>query len=130
MSLDPRLLSPDEETRRAAVSSLSSGAEALAALIEVLGDESWRVRKEATLRAGAWGDPAGAAAALVNALAEPENVGRRNAVVEALSRLGSIAVPSLLAALETRPAHRKLIVDTLGLIGDRGAARALVPSLT
>ena len=64
---------------------------------------------------------------LAAALAEPENVGRRNAVVEALVGLGAQAVPALLGALDERPEHRKLIADALGLIGDLRAGAALAP---
>jgi HEAT repeat protein len=96
-------------------------------LVEAMGDVSWRVRKEAAARAAAWGDPTAAALVLATALAEPENVGRRNAVVEALVGLGPLAVPALLESLATRPDHRKLLADALGLIGDLRAAPALAP---
>jgi HEAT repeat protein len=118
-------ISGDEEARRAAVAALTGGDDALAQLVEALGDESWRVRKEAALRAASWADPARAVAALVAALAEPENVGRRNAAVEGLARLGERAVMPLLEALVGRPEHRKLIVDTLGMIRDRRAVAPL-----
>ena len=87
------------------------------------------VRKEAVVRAAGWADHDRAAAVLVATLAEPENVGRRNAAVEALARMGGPAVAPLVAALAERLDHRKLIVDTLGLIGDRRAADPLLPSL-
>jgi HEAT repeat protein len=123
-------VSGDEEARREAVARLEVGpgaaeaAEALAFLVEAMGDASWRVRKEAAARAAGWGDREGAAGALVAALAEPDNVGRRNAAVEGLVALGALAVAPLVQALETRPEHRKLLVDTLGLIGEGGAAVA------
>lgn len=127
------LRSEDEETRRAAVASVGPAAgepqAALALLVEAMGDESWRVRKEAAARAASWADRPEAAAALVGALAEPENVGRRNAVIEALVQLGSAAVAPLTAALDGRPEHRKVIADTLGLIADPAGAAALEPLL-
>jgi HEAT repeat protein len=119
----------NEEARRAAVLRLSSGEADLAALIEALGDESWRVRKEAAVRAAEWADRARAAEALVAALAEPENVGRRNAAVEGLARLGPIALPALVDSLGAQPEHRKLIIDTLGMLGDRRAGVPLAASL-
>ena len=64
-------------------------ADTLDFLVEAMGDPSWRVRKEAAARAAAFGDPKLAAEVLAAALAEPENVGRRNAVVEALVGLGA-----------------------------------------
>src|SRR5437868_2807376 len=118
------LRSEEEELRRGAVARLRPPAdarearEALAFLVEAMGDTSWRVRKEAATRAAAWGDPTAAASVLAAALAEPENVGRRNAVVEALVGLGPLAVPALIESLATRPEHRKLVADSLGLIGD------------
>jgi HEAT repeat protein len=123
------LRSPDEELRRAGVAALRSGPEELRLLVVALGDSSWRVRKEAVGRAASWEDRDAAAAALVEALAEPDNVGRRNAVIESLARIGGAAVAPLLAALEARPDHRKLIADTLGLIGDRRGAAPLVTLL-
>ena len=127
------LRSDEEEIRRGAVarlaapSSANEAAETLDFLVEAMGDSSWRVRKEAAARAAAFGDPELAAAVLAAALAEPENVGRRNAVVEALVGLGAQAVPALLGALDKRPEHRKLIADALGLIGDLRAGPALAP---
>src|SRR6185437_3676274 len=87
----------------------------------------WSVRKEAAARAAAFGDATLAAEVLAAALAEPENVGRRNAVVEALVGLGPQAVPALVEALAKRPEHRKLIADALGLIGDLRAGAPLAP---
>jgi HEAT repeat protein len=127
------LSSDEEEIRRGAVARLrppanpAESAAALALLVEAMGDTSWRVRKEAAARTAAWGDPTAAASVLATALAEPENVGRRNAVVEALVGLGALAVPALLESLARRPDHRKLLADALGLIGDLRAGAALAP---
>lgn len=127
------LRSDEEEIRRGAVARLGApgsadeAAETLDFLVEAMGDPSWRVRKEAAARAAAFGDAALAAEVLARALAEPENVGRRNAVVEALVGLGAQAVPALIAALAGRPEHRKLIADALGLIGDLRGGPALAP---
>ena len=127
MSLDG--VGGDEESRRAAVLRLEGGDEALGELVEALGDVSWRVRKEAAARAAAWTDPSRAALALVDALGEPDNVGRRNAAVEGLVRIGLPALGPLADALGRRPEHRKLLIDALGLIGDRRAAGPLSAAL-
>ncbi len=119
----------NEEARRAAVLELGGSDAELARLVEALGDESWRVRKEAAVRAAGWPDPLRAAEALVAALAEPENIGRRNAAVEGLARLGAAALAPLVDALAGRPEHRKMIVDTLGLLGDRRAVPPLAAAL-
>jgi len=127
------LRSDEEEIRRGAVARLAApstsqeAAEVLDFLVQAMGDPSWRVRKEAAARAAAFGDPKLAAEVLAAALAEPENVGRRNAVVEALVGLGPQAVPALIDALAALPEHRKLIADALGLIGDLRAGAALAP---
>ena len=127
------LTSDEEEIRRGAVARLAAPASpdqagaTLEFLVQAMGDASWRVRKEAAARAAAFGDPELAAAVLAAALSEPENVGRRNAVVEALVGLGPQAVPALVSALAARPEHRKLIADALGLIGDLRGGPALAP---
>ena len=62
MNIVETLGSPDEEVRRAAVASLAGGDAELALLMYALGDESWRVRKEAALRASTWANQERAAA--------------------------------------------------------------------
>ena len=56
-------------------------------------------------------------------------MGRRNAAIEALVALGYDAVGPLTDALQPKPEHRKVLVDTLGLIGDAAGSSALVPLL-
>jgi HEAT repeat protein len=125
--------SDDEEVRRAALAGLDPAPgeddAALTLLIHALGDRSWRVRKEGAGRAARWNDRRAAASALVDALGEPDNVGRRNAAIEALEGLGSVAVAPLCAALAHKPEHRKVLIDTLGLLGDPGGATAVEQSL-
>lgn len=123
-TLRSRLASTDDEVRRNAVASLDGGEEALMLIIEALGDPSWRVRKEAVSRVASWRSPDRAAEALTQTLAEPENIGRRNAAIDGLSRLGSVALGPLISALDRRPQHRKLVIDALGALGD---ARAVPP---
>ena len=67
--------------------SLLPQAEAAAPLVERLGDASWRVRKAAVERLTAFPDASGPVRALIAALADGENPGRRNAAVEALVAL-------------------------------------------
>ena len=121
----------DVEARRGALATLEVSADPaiLGFLIDAMGDESWRVRKEAAAAAARSPDRRGASVALVAALAEPDNVGRRNAAIEALEAVGSPAVAPLLDVLATVPEHRKVVLDTLGLLADPSAARAVAASL-
>ena len=123
-------LSEDEEVRRAAVAQLDAEQRgALGFLVDAMGDVSWRVRKEAAARASHWIDRPYAATVLTDALSEPDNVGRRNAAIEALVALGGESVLPLVRSLERRPEHRKVLVDTLGLIADPAGAAPLEPLL-
>ncbi|HEX2485044.1 MAG TPA: HEAT repeat domain-containing protein [Myxococcota bacterium] len=126
------LASGDDELRRLAVERLVllAPAEALPLLAARLGDESWRVRKAAVERLAALPDPAAACPLLVQALADGENPGRRNAALESLVRLGGAVLPGLLAASANRdPDVRKQVVDALAGIAEGGAAARLVELL-
>ncbi|MEN8183196.1 MAG: HEAT repeat domain-containing protein [Myxococcota bacterium] len=126
------LKSDDEEVRRLAVerSLVLPLAEALPLLIERLGDLDWRVRKAAVDRLATVADPAGVADALVEALADSENPGRRNAAVEALVRSGAPVLPRLLKASSDRDVDvRKLAVDALAGIADERASVRLLEML-
>jgi len=128
--LREQLASPDEEVRHAAVQGLrDAGPEALAGLIGALGDASWRVRKAALdliLRVPA----AGSLPLLIAGLRDEDNAGRRNSSMEALVRLGPVAVPAL-APLVTDPDPdlRKFIVDALGNIDAPAVAAMLRAAL-
>ena len=89
------LESPDEEVRRLAVERVEAleDSEMIRRLVECLGDASWRVRKAGIERLVAWPEVDVIADALVAALADGENPGRRNAAVEALVLRGAAAVP-------------------------------------
>jgi HEAT repeat protein len=122
------LASADDELRRLAVERLGllPAEEATRELIARLGDPSWRVRKAAVERLSASGDPTLTCGALVAALADGDNPGRRNAALEALVRCGSAAVPSLLASAGSPdPDVRKQVVDALTSIADPATADRL-----
>jgi HEAT repeat protein len=125
------LRSEDEEQRHQGIAALASDGtrEALALLVEAMGDESWRVRKEAVSRIAAWPAPDQAAAVLCRALGDESNIARRNAAVEALGLVGRPAVAALCAELDKRGAERKLVIDALGAIGDPRAVTPLCGSL-
>jgi len=126
------LESEDAELRRLAVER--TGAlpqdEAIRLLVDRLGDASWRVRKAAVERLVTCSDSAQTADALIGALGDGENPGRRNAAVEALVACGVRVVPYLITAVTDRDGDvRKLVVDALAGIGDARAAGALIERL-
>jgi HEAT repeat protein len=127
------LESGDEEVRRLAVERAFGLAsdEVVPRLVECLGDSSWRVRKAAVERLGAWPDGDAIALALIEALSDGDNPGRRNAAVDALVKSGSAAGPRLLEAISTGDVDvRKFVVDVLAGIGDPRALPALVEQLS
>lgn len=128
-SIVPDLDSPDEEIRRLAVERVLAlpVGEAIPMLVAALGDPSWRVRKAAVGRVVACPDVAVGVRALVDALADGENTGRRNSAVEALIAIGSKAIPILVEVLDSEDVDvRKLVVDTVAGIGDSSARDAIV----
>jgi HEAT repeat protein len=127
------LASADEEIRRLAVERLSElpAREAIPRLIESLGDLSWRVRKSAVERLVGSTETDSVADALVDALADGENPGRRNSAVEALTACGASVVPRLMEALSTDDSDvRKLLVDAMAGIGDVSACAAMIETLS
>ena len=127
------LASADDELRRLAVERLGllPAEEATRELIARLGDPSWRVRKAAVERLSASADRVRTCGALVAALADGDNPGRRNAALETLVRCGSAAVPALLAsAASPDPDVRKQVVDALTGIADPASADPLKELLT
>lgn len=131
-SIDQALRSEDAEERRQATAEIGSLPPPAAAplLLAALGDDDWRVRKEATIAARALGAPPSITKALLGVLAESDNVGLRNAAVEVLANFGAAATPELAAALSRLDADgRKLVVETLGKGRDPGALDALEAAL-
>ncbi|HVY45896.1 MAG TPA: HEAT repeat domain-containing protein, partial [Minicystis sp.] len=103
------LASPEVEDRRQATSLLGviDLAQALPMLVQALGDEDWRVRKEAAAAARAFLGERGLVQELVRVLgpgyegagAASDNVGLRIAAVEVLAAAGPLAPPALAVAL-------------------------------
>lgn len=128
-----QLRSPDEEARRLAVVALAGhsfdGTRAL--LFIAMGDESWRVRKEAVaVLAAAQPLDAETVEALIDLLRASDNAGLRNSAVESLERLGAHAVEHLCAQLND-PDHdlRKFVIDILGSIGSTSCLPLMVQAL-
>ena len=127
------VLDQDEpEQRRIALQQLVSlrGEGVVELFVRSLGDDDWRVRKEAvslTPRV----EPKDRLLRLLSvALQNNENIGLRNAAVEALVSLGPDAVPIALGALETFDADgRKLAVEVLAGVPDARGVTRLVSAL-
>jgi HEAT repeat protein len=123
------LASEDEDLRRLALEqclALPLGR-ALPVLVEGLGDPSWRVRKAAVERLVACPDTERVGEALVAALGDGENPGRRNSAVEALVRCGRRVLPALDRAAASPDADvRKFALDALaGIAAPESEARLL-----
>jgi HEAT repeat protein len=131
-SIELDLANEDEEIRRLAVERLAalSAEEAMPKLLACLGDPGWRVRKTAVERLAGAPSDWHVDDALVAALADGDNPGRRNSAVEALVRRGESAVDPLLAATRDPDVDvRKQAVDTLAGIGTHRALDRLLEML-
>jgi HEAT repeat protein len=124
-----QLASQDPEERRYAVRRLSGDTreEAVDLLLQGLGDQDWRVRKQATSVAVAMAPAGTVLRRLVEALGPKQNdVGLRNAAVEALSGFGVASVDALSIALPALDADgRKLAAEALGRTGHAAALLVL-----
>lgn len=119
----------DAERRRQAVVALPESAtdDAAELLYEALGDVDWRVRKQAVEVAVELSERLDLVPKLIDALCDGDNVGRRNAGLEVLGRLGPVVAKPLVDALpNVPPAARKFLVDALGDAGDRRVVGVLV----
>ncbi|MCB9596432.1 MAG: HEAT repeat domain-containing protein [Sandaracinaceae bacterium] len=120
------LASADAEERRRATAALArtDATDRGALLLAALGDEDWRVRKEAARVAADVAEPWGLIPDLVDALVQNDNVGLRNAALEVLERLGPRSASALLVGLPRVPeGARKFLVAALGFAGGAGVDR-------
>ncbi len=120
------LAAEDTERRRRAVQRSDSlpPERRRRAWLSGLGDLDWRVRREAidAVASHAGGD-AETIEALIDALLQGDNVGLRNAALEALGRLGRDASEALRRRLRrTQGGERKFLIEALG---DAGAPEAV-----
>jgi HEAT repeat protein len=127
------LHSAQEEERLQGLKALRcSGMENDPGLVcQALGDESWRVRKEAVSLFLESPQAAALAGEVIELLHAQENAGLRNAAVDILVRLGYQAVPLLLEELSCSDHDvRKFVLDILGDIGDVTCVPSLLPALS
>ncbi|QOX79183.1 HEAT repeat domain-containing protein [Trichlorobacter lovleyi] len=102
-----------------------------AVLFAALGDESWRVRKQAVEVVLAARPDQDDIHQLIDLLRDEENAGLRNATAELLVRCGVRVVPILLDYLNDADHDlRKLVVDALGALGGEEALAGLTRALS
>jgi HEAT repeat protein len=122
----------EPEARRVAVQQIAKvrGREAAELLLRALGDEDWRVRKEAATVAPALERRDEVVATLVAALEETVNIGLRNAAVEALVAIGPDSAGATIEAMSRLDADaRKLAVEVLGGVAEPRGIAALARAL-
>ncbi len=123
----------EPEARRVAVGQIAKvrGQDAADLLLRALGDDDWRVRKEAAMVASALERRDEVVAALVATLQETVNIGLRNAAVEALVGIGPDAVGSTVESLARLDADaRKLAIEVLAGVPDPRGVIALTHALS
>lgn len=122
MTADPHLIeqarSTDPDARQKAASLVAQSADDrnLPLMFELLGDKDWRVRK--TIVDGFVRDSrAEVVTGLLDALADPENAGKRNSSTEALVRIGGPAIEPIVDRLR-REHDIDVRLSLVNLIGD------------
>ena len=122
----------EPESRRLAAQQIADvrGSEAGELLLRALGDDDWRVRKEATAVAPSVESRAAVLRALRAALDDHVNIGLRNAAVEAMIALGPDALDHAIEALRALDADgRKLAIEVLAGIPELRGVKVLAASL-
>ncbi|MCL2725162.1 MAG: HEAT repeat domain-containing protein [Polyangiaceae bacterium] len=131
-SVRARLADPETEVRRLATQDIPRlpVPESCELLLVALGDEDWRVRKEAASVACRVEPRTQVVFTVASALTQRDDVGLRNAAVEALVRIGPDSVPAAVEALGRLDADgRKLAVEILAGAPTLGGMRALATAL-
>ena len=133
---DPQLIEqarsadPDARQKAAVLVAQSSDDRDLPLMFELLGDKDWRVRK--TIVDGFVRDARPEVVmGLLDALADPENAGKRNSATEALIRIADPAIPPIVARLhsETDVDVRLSLVNLLGDLRNRDGFETLIAML-
>jgi HEAT repeat protein len=123
------LLSTDEEIRLSGLQSLYhyDGEKRIDLICAALGDNSWRIRKEAINLFLSLPCAVASAERILVLLYDEENAGLRNAAAEILVKLGHVVLPILFRSADSPdPDVRKFILDILGDIGDQQATPLLL----
>jgi HEAT repeat protein len=120
----------DPEERRRAVARIAElpPSVRVAPLLTALGDNDWRVRKEAIGLTAELGPEPEILSALAEVFEPGDNVGLRNAAVEALGAFGVAAVETLAPRAARLDADgKKLAIEALGRSGEAAALDVLAP---
>lgn len=128
--LKAALGSTDPEERRQAVARIAElpPGSRVGPLLLALGDDDWRVRKEAIGLTSELGPEPELLSALVDVFEPGDNVGLRNAAVEALGAFGQFAVEALAPRVGKLDADgKKLSIEALGRSGEGSALEVLAP---
>ena len=111
-----RSADPDARQKAAFLVTQSSDDRDLPLMFELLGDKDWRVRK--TIVDGFVRDArAEVIDGLIDALADPENAGKRNSATEALIRIGETAITPIVTRLRTEE-DVDVRLSLVNLLGD------------
>jgi HEAT repeat protein len=111
-----RSADPDARQKAASLVAQSTDERNLPLMFELLGDKDWRVRK--TVVDGFVRDArADIVEGLIDALADPENAGKRNSATEALIRIGDAAIQPIVDRLR-REQDIDVRLSLVNLIGD------------
>ncbi|MDH5673980.1 MAG: HEAT repeat domain-containing protein [Myxococcales bacterium] len=126
--VDALLAAEHAEQRRQAVLAMVKldPSEVVPRLLRALGDSDWRVREEAQRIGANLAIDEALLSALIGAVAQPDNVGLRNAALALLGALGERASSALLDAFKAaEPTARKFVVEAIAGTGDRRAVPLL-----
>ncbi|HET7435753.1 MAG TPA: HEAT repeat domain-containing protein [Thermoanaerobaculia bacterium] len=122
MTADPLIIEqarsadPDARQKAAFLVAQSADPRDLPLMFELLGDKDWRVRK--TIVDGLVRDArTDIVEGLLDALADPENAGKRNSATEALIRIGDLAIAPIVARL-SREEDIDVRLSLVNLLGD------------
>ncbi len=127
-SWESGLDSADPEQRRLVVATLLQvpGPSAVKSVIRALGDDDWRVRKEAIGVVVEMGPSSELMDALIGTFSTSDDVGLRNAVSEALAGFGRPAIVRIADEMPVLDADgRKLAAEALGRTGHPSAIAVL-----
>jgi HEAT repeat protein len=124
--------SADEETRRRIIQNLRGAElqEVCTLLFRAMGDESWRVRKEAVELFVSSDPGASEIDNLLELFRIGDNAGLRNSAAEAVSRLGTRAAAHLVRLMHDADADvRKFVIDAMGSINSPFFVQSLLSAL-